>query len=104
MSESQHSSELGNGRTVHMRVWEVVTDPSWDEMMLKHERAEEEAHSQRILSRSGTSCVHISTYVFITRVLQSYNTVIGERPFRLMERSVFGDQVIFVRACTNRNS
>ena len=38
------------------------------------------------------------TYVFITRVLQGYNTATGTKPYRLMERSVFSDQMIFVRA------
>eukprot|EP00501_MAST-03F_sp_TOSAG23-6_P001511 GSMAST32.ASY1.ANO1.1572.1 assembled CDS len=38
------------------------------------------------------------TYVFITRMMQSYNSVIGEKPLRIMERSVFCDRLVFVRA------
>lgn len=92
----------------HESVGGLLRDPSWDYMVKKkndnniQEEDEEEDESHNILNAfyqdPARHAYTFQTYVFITRVLQSYNTVIGERPFRLMERSVFSDMMIFVRA------
>ena len=92
----------------HESVGGLLRDPSWDEMMLKNnnnnddddDAQKEEKHNilNAFYQDPARHAYTFQTYVFITRVLQSYNTVIGERPFRLMERSVFSDQMIFVRA------
>ncbi|CAN1293766.1 Deoxycytidine kinase [Linum perenne] len=37
-------------------------------------------------------------YVFVTRVMQERESSIGLKPLRLMERSVFSDRMVFVRA------
>ncbi|DBB02914.1 TPA: hypothetical protein ACH3X1_013516 [Trebouxia sp. C0004] len=37
-------------------------------------------------------------YVFVTRMMQERETQLGARPFRLLERSVFSDRMVFVRA------
>nr|XP_010930780.2 LOW QUALITY PROTEIN: uncharacterized protein LOC105051845 [Elaeis guineensis] len=37
-------------------------------------------------------------YVFVTRVMQERQSAAGIKPLRLMERSVFSDQMVFVRA------
>lgn len=37
-------------------------------------------------------------YVFVTRMMQERETQLGKRPFRLLERSVFSDRMVFVRA------
>ncbi|KAL8138235.1 hypothetical protein V2J09_004236 [Rumex salicifolius] len=37
-------------------------------------------------------------YVFVTRVMQERESCAGIKPFRLMERSVFSDRMVFVRA------
>ncbi|KAL3159895.1 hypothetical protein ABBQ38_010291 [Trebouxia sp. C0009 RCD-2024] len=36
-------------------------------------------------------------YVFVTRMMQERETQVGDRPFRLLERSVFSDRMVFVR-------
>ena len=86
----------------HESVGGLLRDPSWDEMMLKHDNDTQKEETHNILNAfyqdPARHAYTFQTYVFIKRVLQSYNTVIGERPFRLMERSVFSDQMIFVRA------
>ncbi|KAG8378447.1 hypothetical protein BUALT_Bualt08G0138200 [Buddleja alternifolia] len=37
-------------------------------------------------------------YVFVTRVMQERESSVGIKPLRLMERSVFSDRMVFVRA------
>ncbi|XP_057872720.2 uncharacterized protein LOC131078898 isoform X3 [Cryptomeria japonica] len=37
-------------------------------------------------------------YVFVTRVMQERESAVGLKPLRLMERSVFTDRMVFVRA------
>ncbi|CAN0890109.1 Deoxycytidine kinase [Linum grandiflorum] len=37
-------------------------------------------------------------YVFVTRVMQERESSVGLKPLRLMERSVFSDRMVFVRA------
>ncbi|CAH8334638.1 unnamed protein product [Eruca vesicaria subsp. sativa] len=37
-------------------------------------------------------------YVFVTRLMQEKESACGVKPFRLMERSVFSDRMVFVRA------
>lgn len=37
-------------------------------------------------------------YVFVTRVMQEKESSVGLKPLRLMERSVFSDRMVFVRA------
>ncbi|KAM7266658.1 hypothetical protein ACFE04_004555 [Oxalis oulophora] len=42
-------------------------------------------------------------YVFVTRVMQERESSAGIRPLRLMERSVFSDRMVFVRAVHEAN-
>ncbi|KAJ6825325.1 uncharacterized protein M6B38_380670 [Iris pallida] len=42
-------------------------------------------------------------YVFVTRVMQEKESAAGIKPLRLMERSVFSDRMVFVRAVHEAN-
>ncbi|KAK1300713.1 hypothetical protein QJS10_CPB13g00719 [Acorus calamus] len=42
-------------------------------------------------------------YVFVTRVMQEKESAVGIKPLRLMERSVFSDRMVFVRAVHEAN-
>ncbi|KAG5150230.1 hypothetical protein JHK82_017111 [Glycine max] len=42
-------------------------------------------------------------YVFVTRVMQERESSVGIKPLRLMERSVFSDRMVFVRAVHEAN-
>ncbi|KAK9134853.1 hypothetical protein Syun_014183 [Stephania yunnanensis] len=42
-------------------------------------------------------------YVFVTRVMQERESAAGIKPLRLMERSVFSDRMVFVRAVHEAN-
>ncbi|XP_078441002.1 P-loop containing nucleoside triphosphate hydrolases superfamily protein [Wolffia australiana] len=42
-------------------------------------------------------------YVFVTRVMQERESAVGIKPLRLMERSVFSDRMVFVRAVHEAN-
>lgn len=42
-------------------------------------------------------------YVFVTRVMQEKESACGIKPLRLMERSVFSDRMVFVRAVHEAN-
>ncbi|RCV28340.1 hypothetical protein SETIT_5G397900v2 [Setaria italica] len=42
-------------------------------------------------------------YVFVTRVMQEKESACGMKPLRLMERSVFSDRMVFVRAVHEAN-
>lgn len=89
----------------HESIGGVLRDPSWDRMMNDDNLNDTKSHNvlNAFYQDPARHAYTFQTYVFITRVLQSYNTAIGKRPFRLMERSVFSDQMIFVRAVHESN-
>lgn len=83
----------------HDSVGGSVRDRSWDLMLDREENKNESTNILEAFYKDPQRHAYtFQTYVFITRVLQGYNTATGSKPFRLMERSVFSDQMIFVRA------
>eukprot|EP00940_MAST-03C_sp_MAST-3C-sp2_P000181 g181.t1 len=86
----------------HGCVGGALRDRSWDLMLGDGNDTVENSKDRNILGAFYDEPVRnaytFQTYVFITRVLQSFNTAAGTKPFRLMERSVFSDQMVFVRA------
>eukprot|EP00210_Caulerpa_lentillifera_P005588 g5345.t1 len=53
---------------------------------------------QRFYDDPGRHAYEFQNYVFLTRLKQNRSTFDGEKPLRIMERSVFSDRLVFVRA------
>eukprot|EP00898_Chlorokybus_atmophyticus_P000451 jgi/Chlat1/1406/Chrsp12S01977 len=74
---------------------EIVPEPvdQWQNVMGKNHNI-----LQQFYEDPARYAYTFQNYVFFTRAMQNQNTQAGPKPLRLMERSIFSDRMVFVRA------
>ncbi|XP_071738761.1 uncharacterized protein [Rutidosis leptorrhynchoides] len=91
----KHTHHSGKNRLLFKDLLEIVPEPidKWHDIgphhfnILDADYAEPERYAYTF-----------QDYVFVTRVMQEKKSSGGIKPLRLMERSVFSDRMVFVRA------